>query len=59
MYAAVHRTAIARMFISLGLANDMINANIDEQGYNTPHALSCLNKEGIEMMVSTICMPGG
>ncbi len=51
MYAAVHRTAITRIFISLGLANNIVDAIVDKQDYHTLQALSCLDKEGIEMLV--------
>ncbi len=55
---AEHRTVVARMFISLGLADDIVDTIMDKQGYNTPHALSCLDKMGVEMLVSAICKPG-
>ncbi len=51
MYLAVHWTALARMLVSVGLANDIVNAIVDKQGYNTPHALSHLHKKDIEMLV--------
>ncbi len=46
------------MFISLGLADDIVDAIVDEQGYNTPHALSCLDKKGAKQLVNMICKPG-
>ncbi len=54
-----YRTSVSRMFISLDLANDIVDAIMEEQGYNTPHALSCLDKKGIEQLVTAICKPGG
>ncbi len=59
MYMSTHRTSIARTFISLGLVNDIVDAIMNKQGYNTPHALSCLEKKGIEMLVSAVHKPGG
>ncbi len=54
---AEHRTVVARMLISLGLADDIVDTIMDKQGYNTPHALSCLDKKGVEMLASAICKP--
>ncbi len=59
MYAAAYRTLVSRMFISLGLSNEIVNAIIDEQGYNTPHAQNCLDKKGFKQLVLAICKPGG
>ncbi len=42
------------MFISLGLANDIVDAIVDEQVYNTPNAFSCLDKKGIKQLVNVI-----
>ncbi len=42
------------MFISLGLSNDIVDAVMDKQGYNTPHALSCLDKKGVEMAICNL-----
>ncbi len=38
------------MFVSLGVDNKIIDAIVDEQGYNTPHALSCLDKKGLSSL---------
>ncbi len=59
IYAAVHRTAVARISLSLGLADDIVDAIVNEQSYDIPHALSCLGKKGIEMLMSVIHKPGG
>ncbi len=59
MFVAAHRTAFAKMFISLGIANDIVDANVDKQGYNTAHALSCFDNKGIEMLVTVTCKPHG
>ncbi len=48
MFAQAYRTLVSRMFLSLGLAHDIVDAIVDEQGYNTPHALSRLDKKGIK-----------
>ncbi len=45
MHAAAYRTAVARMFISVGLADKIVDAIMDEQGHNTPHALQSLGQE--------------
>ncbi len=47
------------MFISLGLNDNIVDAIVDEQGYNTSHTLSCLGKKGVEQLVSSICKPAG
>ncbi len=44
IYVAVHRTVIARMFISLGLADDIVNVIVGKQGYNTLPSFNHLNK---------------
>ncbi len=59
MFAQAHRTLVSRMFISLGLANDIVDAIVDERGYNTPYVLSSLDKKCIEQLVNAICKPGG
>ena len=59
MYATVNRTAVARMFISLGLANKIVNAIVDAQGFDNPQALSILDEEGVEQLVSAIYKPRG
>ncbi len=59
LYAAAFRTSVTRMFISLDVANKIVDAVMDEQGYDTPHALSCLDKRGIEQLDSSIQKPGG
>ncbi len=59
MFAQAYRTLVSRMFVSLGLADDIVDAIVDEQGYNTPHALSCLDKKGTEQLVNVIYKPGG
>ncbi len=46
------------MFLSFGLADNIVNAIVDKQGYNTPHALSRLDKKGVEQLVTAICKPG-
>ncbi len=50
MFAQVYRISVSRMFVSLGLADDIVNAIVDEQGYDTPHALSCLDKKGMNSL---------
>ncbi len=59
MFAQAFKTLVSRMFVSLGLADDIIDATVDEQGYDTPHAFSCLDKKGIKQLMNTICKPGG
>ncbi len=54
MFEAAYRTAIFRVFISLGLANKIIDAIVNEQGYSTPLKFSCLGKKVIKMLVSAI-----
>ncbi len=58
MYAQAYRTSVARMFLSLGLDKDIVDTIVDNQGYNSPHALSCLDKKGVEQLVTAICKPG-
>ncbi len=57
--AAAYRLLVSRMFISLGLSNEIVDAIMDEQGYNTPHALNRLDKKGVKQLESAICKPGG
>ncbi len=59
MFVQAYKTLVSRMFVSLGLADDIINAIVDKQGYNTPHALSRLDKKGIEQLMNVIRKPGG
>ncbi len=47
------------MFLSLGLSDEIVDAIVDEQGYNTSHALNRLDKKGVEQLTSAICQPGG
>ncbi len=54
-----YRTLVARMFISVGLNDNIIDTIVDEQGYNTPHALSCLDKKSVDQLVSAIHKSGG
>ncbi len=54
MFAQVYKTLVSRMIVSLGLTNDIVDAIVDEQGYNTPHALICLDKKGIKQLVNAI-----
>ncbi len=58
MFAQAYRTLVSRMSISLGLADDIVDAIIDEQGYNTPHALSRLDKKDVEQLLNAILKPG-
>ncbi len=58
-FAAAYRILVSRMFLSLGLSNKIVDAIVDEQGYNTPHALNRLDKKGVEQLVSAIPKPGG
>ncbi len=58
MYAQAYRTSVTRIFLSLGLDNDIVDAIVDEQSYNTPHALSHLDKKGVKQLVTAICKPG-
>ncbi len=46
------------MFISLGIDDVIVDAIVNEQGYNTPQALSCLDKKGLEQLVNAIWKPG-
>ncbi len=55
MFAQAYRTLVSRMFMSLVLANDIVDAIVDEQGCNTPHALSHLDKKGVKQLVNAIC----
>ncbi len=59
MFAQAYKTSVSRMFVSLGLADDIVDAIVDEQGYYTPHALSCLDKKSVEQLVNAINKPGG
>ncbi len=59
MYAATYRTLVSMMFLSLGLSNQIVNAIVDEQCYNTPQALNCLDKKGVKQFVLVIGKPGG
>ncbi len=58
MFAQAYRVSVSRMFPSLGLADDIVDAIVDEQDYNTPHALSRLDKKGIRQLMNAICKPG-
>ncbi len=58
-FAAAYRILVSRMFLSLGLSDKIVNAIVDEQGYNTPHALNRLDKKGVEQLVSAIRKPAG
>ncbi len=58
-FAAAYRLSVSRMFLSLGLSNKIVDAIVDEQGYNTPHALNHLDKKEVEQLVSAIRKPGG
>ncbi len=44
---------------SFGLSNKIVDAIVDEQAYNTAHAINRLDKKGVEQLISTICKPGG
>ncbi len=57
-YAQAYRSSVSRMFISLGLADDIVDAIVDKQGYNTPYALSCLDKKGVKQLVTAMFKPG-
>ncbi len=57
VHAQEYRTLVSRMFISLGLADDIVDAIVDEQGYDTPHALSHLDERGVEQLVTAIRKP--
>ncbi len=46
-YAAAYRLSVSKMFLSLDLSDKIVNAVVDEQGYNTPHALNRLDKKGL------------
>ncbi len=59
MFAIAYQTLVARMFLALGLKNEIVDAIIDEQVYNTSHALSCLDWKCVEQLVSAICKPCG
>ncbi len=58
-YAAACKLLVTRMFLSLGLSDEIVDAIMDEQGYNTPHALNCFDKKGEEQLISVILKPGG
>ena len=58
-FAAAYKLSVSRMFLSLGLSDEIVDAIVDEQGYNTPHALNRLDKKGVEQLVSAIRKPGG
>ncbi len=58
-FAAAYRLSVSRIFLSLGLSDKIVDAIVDEQGYNTPHALNRLDKKGVEQLVSVIRKPGG
>ncbi len=47
------------MFLSLGLSKEIVDAIVDEQGFNTPQALNRLDEKGVKQLVSAICKPGG
>ncbi len=47
------------MFLTLGLANEIVDAIVDEQGYNNPQALRCLDRNGVENIMSAIHKPRG
>ncbi len=57
--AITNQTLVARMFISLGLNDKIVNATVDEQGYNISQPLSCLDQTCIEELVSANCKTGG
>ncbi len=42
-----------------GIEQQIVDTIIDEQGYNSPHALSHLDQKGIMQLVSAIHKPGG
>ncbi len=58
-YAATCELLVTRIFLSLGLSDKIVNAIVDEQGYNTPHTLNGLDKKGVKQLVSAIRKPGG
>ncbi len=58
-YATAYKLSVTRMFLSLGLSNEIVDAIMDEQGYNTPHALNHIDKKGVKQLVSAIRKPGG
>ena len=58
-FAKASRISVSRMFISLGLSDEIVDAIVDEQGYNTAQALSRLDKKGVEQLVAAIRKPGG
>ncbi len=59
MFVVAYWTSVARMFISLGLNDKIVDSIVDEQGINTPHALSHLDQKGVEQLVSAIHKPDG
>ncbi len=58
-FAAAYRILVSRMYLSLGLSEEIVDAIVNEQGYNTPHALNRLDKKGVEQLVSAIPKSGG
>ncbi len=58
-FATAYRLSVSRMFLSLGLSDEIVDVIMDEQGYNTPHALNRLDKKGVEQLLSVICKQGG
>ncbi len=58
-FATAYRLSVSRMFLSLGLSDEIVDAIVDEQGYNTPHALNRVDKKGVKQLISAICKPGG
>ncbi len=58
-YAVASRLSVSRMFTHLGLSDEIVDAIVDEQGYNNPYALSRLDKKGVEQLVTAIRKPGG
>ncbi len=59
MYAAAYQTAVARTFISLGMADKIVNVIVDKQDYYTPHTCARPDKKGVELLVHAICKPRG
>ncbi len=58
LFAVVNMTVIAKMFLTMCIANNIIDAIMDEQGYYNPQALSHLDKKWVKQLVSAIHMPG-
>ncbi len=48
---------MARMFISLGVASEIVDIIVDEQGYIKYQALSHLDRKGGDELVSAISKP--